>query len=81
MSCRAICHESCVDALNGTFRCRQTFREDIRKYREQIQVEHHWVNKRSLKVLNTFFTYVNTILLGRGRQNFWLRTKYEASFP
>ncbi len=28
----------------------QTFRDDVRKYREQSNVRHHWVHRKNLKV-------------------------------
>ena len=50
VACRIIVHEGCIPLLNSYFICRQSYRESVRKYREQTSIEHHWVQRRNLKV-------------------------------
>ena len=57
VACRIIVHEGCIPLLNSYFICRQSYRESVRKYREQTSVEHHWVQRRNLKVLKQFYLY------------------------
>lgn len=41
----------CSKDLAAVLRCRETFRDCVRKYREQADVHHHFVEKRNnLKV-------------------------------
>jgi len=49
VGCRIIAHQGCICALNSVFPCKQTFRECVRKYREQIDVHHHWVVRKQMK--------------------------------
>jgi len=49
VACRVISHKGCVATLTDRFPCKQTFRECVRKYREQSDVHHHWVSRRQLK--------------------------------
>jgi len=49
VACRVISHQGCVATLTDRFPCKQTFRECVRKYREQSDVHHHWVSRRQLK--------------------------------
>ena len=50
IACRIMVHEKCIPDLNKDFICRQTFRESVRKYREQTTVQHHWAERKTLKV-------------------------------
>ena len=50
VACRTVCPEASISKLQEKLPCRQTFRENVRKYREQTTVEHHWVQRRNLKV-------------------------------
>ena len=36
VACRVISHEGCISTLNDRFPCKETFRECVRKYREQV---------------------------------------------
>ena len=47
IACRIMVHEKCIPDLNKDFICRQTFRESVRKYREQTTVQHHWVERKN----------------------------------
>lgn len=49
VTCRVISHEGCISTLNDRFPCKETFRECVRKYREQTSIQHHWVERRQLK--------------------------------
>ncbi|XP_040570134.1 eye-specific diacylglycerol kinase [Lepeophtheirus salmonis] len=49
VSCRIVVHDACMESLNAKFFCKQTFRECVRKYREQTSVDHHWVQRKNLK--------------------------------
>lgn len=49
VGCRMISHEGCISTLNDRFPCKETFRECVRKYREQTLILHHWVSRRQLK--------------------------------
>jgi hypothetical protein len=37
VACRVISHEGCISTLNDRFPCKETFRECVRKYREQVR--------------------------------------------
>ena len=50
IACRIMIHQCCIPDLNKEFVCRQTFRESVRKYREQTTVRHHWVERKAVKV-------------------------------
>ena len=50
VSCQICVHDVCVPELNKEFACRQSFRQNVRKYREQNEVQHHWVKKKNVKV-------------------------------
>ncbi|XP_023345984.1 eye-specific diacylglycerol kinase isoform X2 [Eurytemora carolleeae] len=49
VACRTIAHQGCISALNSVFPCKLTFRECVRKYREQTDVHHHWVIRKQMK--------------------------------
>ena len=50
VSCQICVHDVCVQELNKEFACRKSFRQNVRKYREQNEVQHHWVKKKNVKV-------------------------------
>merc|ERR1711974_57008 len=49
VSCQICVHDICVPELNKEFACGQSFRQNVRKYREQNEVQHHWVKKKNVK--------------------------------
>jgi len=49
VACRIVSHQGCMSTLNSVFPCKQTFRECVRKYREEAEVHHHWVTRKQLK--------------------------------
>ena len=50
VSCGIYVHDICVQDLNREFACRQSFRQNVRKYREHHDIPHHWVYKKNNKV-------------------------------
>lgn len=50
VACRIIAHQGCMSTLNSVFPCKRTFStESVRTYREQTDVEHHWVTRKQMK--------------------------------
>ena len=45
---RLLCVVFYFYVLFSRFPCKQTFRECVRKYREQADVHHHWVSRRQV---------------------------------
>ena len=43
VACRVISHEGCISTLNDRFPCKETFRECVRKYREQVESSHQFL--------------------------------------
>ena len=49
LACRMISHQGCISTVTDRFPCRETFRECVRKYREQTATPHHWLTRRQVK--------------------------------
>ena len=63
VACRVISHEGCISTLNDRFPCKETFRECVRKYREQVESSHQFPTflDQPFLVSSSFLVFQTTI--------------------
>ena len=48
-ACKVVTHAGCKEKLQDRLRCKTTFIEGVRNYRNHPCAEHHWVNRKQIK--------------------------------